>query len=658
MRGKGYRYSVGLVSAILIFGVCAIAGEVNRKAIDDVAAGRIETARASWWGFNEEDATETLQAAINSGAKTLIVENMGKTWFVEPITLAGDQEILFEEGVEVRAKRGSFKDTGASLFTGAGIKNVTLRGDGATLRMWREDYADPDRYERGAWRMVLRFSDCENVKVYGLTLAESGGDGIYLGGRFNRKVHIKDVTCIRNYRQGISVIAAEDLLIEDCLLAETTGTPPRCGIDFEPNYADTRLSAVMRNCITRNNGAAGYTIAVNKGNPISLRFENCRSIGDRSAGAVIELSNTPNAKGTVEYINCSFENSQGAGIHLRSNAATGYRVTFKDCAIIDPVHKNVRLTPIVMESEGGCKVAVGNVDFGNMRIRGPEDRLPILFEDKGAVGLENVTGTLLVEKGKVKGEFVINQKLIDAWMPAVVMRDLPRLTLGDFSSYRPVAKRTTAPPRALRNAFLRGTHELLLYAEKGDNVEFSVNHKQLSDYQSKTMAVTALSPSGKEIKCPSVEFKTVGETGFNAPETGIYRMSLTAGSNIYSVDSTSHPILINGEGRRIGLCTGAGKYYFWVPKGTEEFSIRVIAQGPQEAVRARLLSPESEVVEDVDDITASHQFDVDQSRDTPGRAWGLELIRASISAMEDHEVDIMGIPPLLAGSKEGLLKLH
>ena len=44
--------------------------------IDKVAAGKVKEANASWWGFNEEDSTEALQAAINSGAGFLEIERV------------------------------------------------------------------------------------------------------------------------------------------------------------------------------------------------------------------------------------------------------------------------------------------------------------------------------------------------------------------------------------------------------------------------------------------------------------------------------------------------------------------------------------------------------------------------------------------------------
>jgi len=81
----------------------------NTQAIAEVAAGKRTAARASWWGFDPADSTAALQAAINSGARKLIVEDMGAPWITGKLTLASDLEIVFEKGVIVQAKRGAFR---------------------------------------------------------------------------------------------------------------------------------------------------------------------------------------------------------------------------------------------------------------------------------------------------------------------------------------------------------------------------------------------------------------------------------------------------------------------------------------------------------------------------------------------------------------------
>jgi hypothetical protein len=132
---------------ITIVGVLALAmtanGDVNQSAIDDVKSGKLAEARASWWGFDPADSTKSLQNAIDSGAKRVIIEDMGRPWIVTPLVAASDQEIVLEKGTVIQAKKGEFKGSNDSLLSVLNKKNVTITGYGATLRMHRDDYAKP-----------------------------------------------------------------------------------------------------------------------------------------------------------------------------------------------------------------------------------------------------------------------------------------------------------------------------------------------------------------------------------------------------------------------------------------------------------------------------------------------------------------------------------
>ena len=213
------------LSLVLAAGWCH--AEHRPDLVEKVRSGEQQEARASWWGFHPEDATSALQAAVRSGVPQLTVDNVGKPWIVRPIHLVSNQEIVFEKGVVVEAKRGEFKRKHDCLFSISQKENVILRGHGATLRMHRADYDDPTRYEKAEWRHVLSIRSSKNIEVHGLTLALSGGDGIYLGvskrGVPDENVVIQDVVCDRNYRQGISVIAARNLLIENTVMKNTAG---------------------------------------------------------------------------------------------------------------------------------------------------------------------------------------------------------------------------------------------------------------------------------------------------------------------------------------------------------------------------------------------------------------------------------------------------
>ncbi|HET6457018.1 MAG TPA: right-handed parallel beta-helix repeat-containing protein [Armatimonadota bacterium] len=405
-------YKHALVFLIILLAVDGVAAVNEQMTKSD---GVVVSAK---WGFNAEDSTGALQAAVNSGTKKIVVSNMGKPWVVRPITLASDQEIVFEKGVEVVAKRGEFRGTNDCLFRADGKKNIALTGYGATLRMHRSDYARPP-YEKAEWRHVLSFRSCSNIKVKGLTLAESGGDGIYLGtatkGVTNKGVLIKDVICDKNYRQGISVITAEHLLIENTVMRNTRGTPPQAGIDFEPNHADERLvNVVMRNCTTQGNAGDGYALYLPpldaSSRPVSIRIEKCRSMGEKSSGVRIFTGNTRDkaVKGKIEFMNCTFERSGDSGVMITDVPVGGCKIRFTKCSIINPTE-----TPIMFQHRRGATEPIGGLEFIECTIRDSHDRNPMGCLN-GADGppVQAITGSLTVNDRRIQ----ITPDLIAEWM--------------------------------------------------------------------------------------------------------------------------------------------------------------------------------------------------------------------------------------------------
>jgi hypothetical protein len=378
------------------------AAEMNKAAVELVKTGKVDVARASWWGFDPNDATECLQTAIDSGVKTLVVDNVGSPWIVKPIKLTSNQKIIFEPGVEVVAKAGEFKGTGDSLFSATNEENIELIGYGATFRMRRDEYAAPP-YKKGEWRMALASRSCRNVKIYGLTMAESGGDGIYLGvakkGVPNQNIHIKDVVCDKNYRQGISVISAENLLIENVRMTNTAGTAPQSGIDLEPNHGDEILANItIRNCTTQANNGFGYqfhlTALKASSRPISIRVENSRSIGDKAGSVQITTGRTIQdaVKGTIEFAGCEFDRAGNQGIGVDGNPGGACTIRFIDCVVENAGLCKPEVSPVVVSGNGQ------GIEFQNLILRDPLKRSPIKHVRLEQGGPANaVRGTIIVQ---------------------------------------------------------------------------------------------------------------------------------------------------------------------------------------------------------------------------------------------------------------------
>jgi len=428
MRQRRLTSLATLLLAITLSSPLAAQTIADAEAVEEVLAGKRATANAAWWGFHEEDATETIQAAINSGAKKVIVPYVGKPWIVRPIQMRSDLELVFQPGVLVLAKQGEFQGGGDSLFRAADQSNITIRGYGAVLRMRKKDYQNPP-YKKAEWRMGLSFVGCQNVDVAGVRVESSGGDGIYIGSsgknRWCKNVIIRDCVCHNNHRQGISVISAENLLIENCVLSSTDGTPPEAGIDLEPDSPDERfVNCVIRNCVIEHN--SGHAILVylkpftKESTPVSIRFENCvcrmgkpgMTADDFTdpkmtgwSGMAVGAVRDDGPQGLIEFVNCTSENTGKEGAKIFDKSADGVKVRFVDCRWSNPWVARHR-------DYGGPRVGVlihlrrpalvknpGGVEFVNCHLYHDILSPPVQYlDDHGGHNPQDISGAIIVHR--------------------------------------------------------------------------------------------------------------------------------------------------------------------------------------------------------------------------------------------------------------------
>lgn len=221
------------------------------------------------FGFNVNDATSFLQQAFDSGADTIIVDFVGKDWIATPLFVKSNTVIIFEPGVVVMAKNGEFHGDYDCLLTVSNASNVSLIGYGAILRMRKSDYQG-SLYSKSEHRHTLKIqalvdNPVENVIVKGFHFELSGGDGILVGGISGYPDHdpvqpknilIQDVVCDKNHRDAISVTGGENVKIVNAVLKETGGTPPKAGIDWEPDW-ERLINVGMSNCLMYNNQVSG-----------------------------------------------------------------------------------------------------------------------------------------------------------------------------------------------------------------------------------------------------------------------------------------------------------------------------------------------------------------------------------------------------------------
>ncbi|MCK5863332.1 MAG: right-handed parallel beta-helix repeat-containing protein [Candidatus Hydrogenedentes bacterium] len=377
----------------------------NPQAVAEVEAGTCTTASAAWWGFDPGDATDCLQNAIDSKAAKLIVPYMGSPWIIRPVTLRSNLEIYFEPGVKIHAKKEAFKGKGDSLFSAVNCEHIILTGYGAQLRMNKADYQSSD-YEKAEWRMCLDFMGCSHIRIEGLALENSGGDGIYLGATEKQPwcaaVTIRDVLCRNHHRQGISVISAVDLLIENCAFTGTQGTAPEAGIDLEPNNANEKMTnVIVRNCTMANNDGAGILVYLKHmrktTEPVSILFENCHIRSGRDQGIAVGAIGDDGPDGWIEFRNCTVENTQSGGTFVYDKSATAAEVRFVNCKWNNVVPEDKQGTPLLITlMRESITKKHGGIVFEECVVFDPCDR-PVLKteEDQGEKGALDIRGRIL-----------------------------------------------------------------------------------------------------------------------------------------------------------------------------------------------------------------------------------------------------------------------
>ena len=120
--------------------------------------------------------------------------------------------------------------------------------------------------------------------------SETGGDGVYINTAWD--ITLRHVTIDGGYRNGISVIAAQTLLVEHSIVRNTLGTDPEAGLDIEPNpcipgrckHTNFIQDIVFNNVSFEQNWGGGILLSLgsNLGNqsmPITVQFDDCKVNG-------------------------------------------------------------------------------------------------------------------------------------------------------------------------------------------------------------------------------------------------------------------------------------------------------------------------------------------------------------------------------------------
>ena len=614
-------------------------------------------------GRDAEDATEIVQKALDSGVSRVVLDRAGSPYIVRPLFVRSNTEVVFEEGVEVLAKRGEFHDKFDALFTIARSTNIVLRGlgAGATLKMWIKDYQSP-AYSRGEWRHVVNLLSAENVTVENLTLADSGGDGVYVGAKPAnvpcRNITIRGCVCDNNNRQGISVISVDGLLIERTTMKNTRGTNPKAGIDFEPNAACQLLkNIVMRDCLSENNAGGGYYMYAGnfdaRTEPISITLENCRSVNDNSAGLRLAFAGTPRGTwpkgGFFVAKGCTFSGSRGTGVRISNKPLGTMPVTLENCTIDN---RGFKLPSVNLVTSNRLSPPTDGVDFRGVKvIRDDANWIFVSQMPWSSTRMEGVKGAVeLVADGARPKTIVLDEKWRAAAFPVSSEHfALDRVPFDGKTKFK-VADMKPGERVALSRVALRFDCEALVYAAKPGPVTFSVCLKKVNSRGLKgggDYFVVRDMSGGKVAKLPAPNERMSDRT-FNAPAAGFYRISCHVKPHAVVFGECDAPIGFMPPKDGLDFYKSVGDMWFThTPRGDVTF----FCGGTGEPANITLYDPEGEVKGRWPD-----QRDwgfVRIAPDAPKGLWRVHLSRPKGPGhWEDTMLDLTGVPAVFFLSKE------
>lgn len=339
------------------------------------------------------DCTEGLQAALNTCDPRVDVHPLPalKPWPVLPLLVTcSHQKIVLHDQTVIEAKRWAYNASGATLLTLDAVSNVSIVGYGATLRMHRADYNNPKWYKCAQGRHGIALRGARHVSIAGLTVTETGGDGIYVsisyhwpsGVPWSKGITVNDAMLVRNYRQGMSVIAVEGLVVTNTVLGETgsdgMGHPPMAGIDFEPNDETQPLSGVrFHNVTARSNAGRGFQWSLTRNTPktppLDILFEDCSVVGGGSYG----ISFSGSGHGGVP----TGGNFQLTNVHVSLTNGSGLLIENKDGGPTMAL-KNVTIDRVARQGgapiwiEGQTKLCTG-ASFESVQLLDDVDRVPV-----------------------------------------------------------------------------------------------------------------------------------------------------------------------------------------------------------------------------------------------------------------------------------------
>jgi hypothetical protein len=217
------------------------------------------------------DYTDYIQRALDKHRKVLF-PNFPILINAKGLTISSNSIIVFDKNSKIKLVPNDKGDY--EMLRIHDVENVTLYNANV----------EGDRYKhigtKWEWGMGISIRGAKNVKLFNSVAKYCWGDGIYLGitekSSNNVNITITNTLLDDNRRNGMSIIAAENLWINNLVVANTHGTSPMAGIDIEPDAnSDIIKNLNFKDITSFNNEYYGFLFVLsNLGGKISHKEIN------------------------------------------------------------------------------------------------------------------------------------------------------------------------------------------------------------------------------------------------------------------------------------------------------------------------------------------------------------------------------------------------
>jgi parallel beta-helix repeat protein len=208
-------------------------------------------------GDGKTDDTAAIQSAIDrtagTGGTVLIPDGVYLIDALASVFLRSDMTVRMADGAVLKALPNASERS--SIIMIRRVSNANLIG--GTLLGERDEHQG----KAGEWGMGIFVDGASNITIEGTKARNAWGDGFYVRGA-STNIRFCSVEADNNRRQGMSIVSANGVLVQDSVFKNTNGTAPQAGIDIEPNESDSVLNVRIQDSRFIDNHGIGVQIYV------------------------------------------------------------------------------------------------------------------------------------------------------------------------------------------------------------------------------------------------------------------------------------------------------------------------------------------------------------------------------------------------------------